>query len=279
MSQIQFGLPLENPSKQTLLPIVMPSGNICGFFPITETTFTGTETSYALTQGSVPLTTVTLPSQTETIYGPQRVQQYMAVQWPQEQQALMPWKGYVELVDVSDPNDLGYYSWWSLPVTTWFKHFGNGSYIDSLIKGMDKYTFTPPNTTPPPVNTPQPIKWACTLNMSAFTGDCSFFDWNWFEGFQMVAKADTGRYGCTVIPVQLQVVSNPPGGYFKAVLVQDAGQTIVPGGGVTFNTLRILRLQDPPAGSYPFNFNISYKYSSQDTSTANVPAVLNLTVV
>lgn len=277
MSKIQFGLPLTVPSKQTLIPIVQPTGRIFGFFPIAEHTFEGTETTYTLSQGSIPITTVTLPSMVQTNHNDARVQQYMAAQWPDSEEALAPWKGYSELVAVNDNNTLGFYSWWSMPVTSWFHHFGVGSYIGSLMQGMSNFSFVPTTGNPPDVTTPQSLEWACTLNMASFASDCSFFDFQWPALLEAQLQADPTTEGSTVIPLSIQVTSNPEGGFFKASVLQGlGGQTIVPGGGVMFNTIRILRLQDPTAGTYVFDFSVSANINGVVMTT---PAVLNLVVV
>lgn len=280
MSSNQYGLPLTAPSTQTLLPIVMPSGRIYGFFPITSTTFAGTETTFALTEGAIPITTVTLPPKVQSnTYDTQgRIQQYMAAQWPADVEQQEPWIGYSELVSVTHPNDIGYYSWYSMPVTSWFQHFGRGSLWSSLLFNLSKYVYVPPSTgTAPEVTTPQTARWACTVNAQAFATECSFIDFNWIDLFKAQLQSDPSEQGWSVLPLSLSVTSNPTGGYFKASLLQAQGaQVIYPGGGVTTNTVRILRLQDPPAGTYTFDFEIS---ANVNGNVVFSPAVLNLTVV
>lgn len=279
MSSNQYGLPLTKPSKQLLLPIVLTSGRVAGFFPIAETTFAGTETTFALSQGSVPITTVTLaPKVSSNVYDENRVQQYMAAQWPEDLDGVFPWRGYEELVSADIPNTIGYYSWWSMPVTMWFHHFGRGSYLSAMKFNLDKYVTAPPSPPgPPDVTTPQTLEWATTMNLQAFTTDCAFFDFNWVALFDAQFVPDPQQQGSGVVPLSIQTVSNPVGGYFKASVVTAQGaQTIVPGGGVQFNSIRILRLQDPPAGTYTFTFLITQNVNGAIT-TSN--AVLNLTVV
>lgn len=280
MSMIQFGLPLEASSTQSLLPYITDSGRIYGFFPIATHTFTGAETSYTVAPGvTVTVTTVTLPPTVSTnLRQQQRVPQYMAAYFPSAIEGQRPWTGYSTLVRTDKPNILGFYSWWSMPVMSIVQHFNYGTYLNALISGMDP---TVPVGSPvtPPVTTPASLTWACTIDPIALTPDCAFFDFSWTELFATSPLYNPDQPGNTVVPVQLNVVSNPAGGYFKAVLVQTVGQTIYPGGGVSFDTVRILRLQDPPAGTYTFNFTIQYNQSSTATSLSSVPAVLNLTVV
>jgi hypothetical protein len=278
MSGIQFGLPLAKPSKQVVLPIVLTSGKVVGFFPIAETTFAGTETSFTLADGAVPITTVTLPPKNNTgTYDENRVQQYMAAQWPEVQDSARPWIGYTELVSADVPNTIGFYSWWSMPTVMWFHHFGRGSYLQAMKFNLDKYVTAPASSTSPPVvTTPQTLAWATSMNAVAFATSCSFFDFNWTDLFKTQFVDDPSQAGNTVIPLTISVVSNPAGGYFKASTVSAQGsQTIVPGGGVQFNTIRILRLQDPPPATYTFNFLIS---ATVNGVVQSVPAVLNLVV-
>jgi hypothetical protein len=290
-SKVELGLPLKQPSKQTILPIITEKAKVVGFFPITTTTFTGTERVFALPDGNVPITSVTLPPKNATSFFDEgRVDQYMAAYWPEgpgtlkpyaqtnpTYRTLKPWLGYKEFVTADIPNDLGYYSWWSMPEVHWINHFGRGVFIDSLIYGMDKYPYVAPPAPPnPPVTTPQTLRWACTVNMASFQIDCAFFDFNWITLFKTTFPPDSTQEGWATIPLTLEIVSNPPGGYFKASLVQSQGQVIIPGGGVTYDTVRILRLQDPPANTYEFKFNIN---ATRNGIALSVPATLELTVV
>lgn len=278
MSAIQFGLPLDEPSKQTILPYLTDSGRVYGFFSIASTTFQGTETTFTVAPGQVVnLKTVTLPpTVSNNLMEAQRVEQYMAAYFPSKIEGQEPWIGYSTLLRADRPNDLGYTSWWSMPVITVVQHFQNGTFIDAMLKRLDPPVPTASSQTPPPVTTPQALSWACSIDPIAFSPECAFFDFNWTNLFKTTPAYDPTVAGNTVIPISIQVVSNPAGGFFKAVIVQNAGQTIYPGGGVTFDTIRILRLQDPTPGTYAFNFSISY---SNGTNTQTVPAVLNLTVV
>lgn len=279
MSQNQYGLPLSEPITQTVLPIVMPDGRVYGFFPIEATTFNGTETEFTLSQGQVPITTVTLaPKNFTNTYDEQRVEQYMAAQWPSDTEGVSPWRGYRELVTVDQPQNIGFYSWWSMPVVSIMKHFGRGILWDALMFNMDQTPFVQPTPEPPVVTTPQSLTWATSINAQAFASECAFIDFNWVNLFQAVFVSDS-QEGNGVVPMAITTTSNPAGGYFKASVVTGAtvGQTIYPGGGAVFNTVRILRLQDPPAGTYTFNFNITYTLNG--SNTMNVPAALTLTVV
>ena len=278
MSNNQYGLPLTEPVTQTLLPIVMPSGRVYGFFPIQSTEFDGTETTFALSEGPVPITTVTVaPKNYQNNSYQQRVPQYVAAQWPSTVEQQAPWRGYTELITVDQPNNIGFYSWWSMPVAGWFHHFGQGVLLNSLQFSMSNYVYVPPSASLTAVTTPQALTWATTANAQSFVQDCAFFDFNWVELFQAQFQSDPSVQGSNVIPLSIAIASNPAGGFFKASVLQSMnGQVIYPGGGAVFNTIRILRLQDPTAGLYTFNFTISANINGVIES---VPAVLNLTVV
>jgi hypothetical protein len=281
MSANQYGLPLNSPSVQTVLPIMTTSGNVVGFFPIARTTFQGTETTFTLTEGPVPITTVTLPPKNVTgVWDEQRVTQFMACQWPEVDDALEPWIGYTELVSSNIPNTLGFYSRWALTPTKMINFFGRGAYLDSLKFSMANFV-NPGAASPenPNVTTPQALRWATTVNLAAFEQNCNFFDFNWATLFQAQFDPDPNvqNTGNAVIPLSISIASNPAGGFFKAsVVTGQGGQTIYPGGGVVFNTVRILRLQDPPAGTYVFTFDVSMNNNGVVTQTT---ATLNLTVV
>ena len=278
MSSNQYGLPFTAPSTQTLLPIIMPSGRIYGFFPITQTTFAGTETTFELTEGPVPITTVTLPPKvSNNTYDEGRITQYMAAQWPADEEEQEPWIGYSELVSVNVPNNIGYYSWWSMPVTMWFHHFGRGQLWNSLMFNLSKYVTAPAGSpNPPDVTTPQTLYWATTQNLQAFSTECSFFDFNWVTLFETQYPADPSLQSNAAVPLSIATTSNPTGGFFKAsVLTIQGSQVIIPGGGAVNNTVRILRLQDPVAGEYVFDFTITANIGGD---VVTVPVVLTLTV-
>jgi hypothetical protein len=281
MSQNQYGLPLAAPSTQTVLPVLTTSGNVVGFFPIASTTFAGTEKSFVLADGSVPITTVTLaPKNLTNVNDEQRVEQFMAAQWPEVEDGLTPWLGYTELVYSSVPNTLGFYSRWALTPTKMINFFGRGVYLDSLKFSLADFV-NPSAASPgnPQVTTPQALRWATSIDMAAFDPNCAFFDFSWTTLFNAKFNPDTNTQntGNFVVPQSISIQSNPAGGYFKAsVVTGQGGQTISAGGGAVFDTIRILRLQDPPAGTYTFSFLVTMNTNGVVTST---PATLNLTVV
>lgn len=293
-SKVVFGAPFPDgvTIDQTILPIITAAGVVMGFFPITSTTFDGTETSFTMASGTVPITTVSLPEKNKLSYldDQYRNELYMAAMWPDPItdanmtntghkvifRNFAPWRGYPEFVDGQKPKALGYYSWWSMPATLWRHHFGVGTYLNALTNDLDFPIPTPPSTNPPTPVTPQTLRWACTANAETMLIDCAYFDFNWVKEFQLNFPPDPEQTGNATIPMTISVTSNPAGGFFKASVVQGLGQTIIAGGGVVYDTIRILKLEDPTAGTYTFDFSIS---ASINGTSVSVPAVLTLTVV
>lgn len=277
MSQIQFGLPLTASSKQTILPAITSKGMLMGFYPITATTFAGTEKTFALSDYTVPITTVTLPAKVQDGIGSgtgSRVSQYMAAQWPEEDEPQQPWTGSASWIS---PNDTGYYSWWSLPTASIMKHFGRGVLVNSLLVRMNIVPATP-GTPSAPAGTNAAIRWAVSIDNVSLDTSCPFFDFNWPQLFQTSFVSDPSQQGSSVLPTRIDTVSNPPGGTFKAVVVQtNGGQQSVAGGGVIYNTIRVMKLADNVAAAdYTFTFNISYVLNGAQLVT---PVTLTLTVV
>lgn len=274
----QYGLPLAAPSQQTILPIITSKGRLMGFYPITSTTFAGNERTFSLSDfPNVPITTVTLPTQVQDGIGSGhggRVRQYMAAQWPQNQEGRRPWLGSASLVA---PEDTGYYSWWSLPTESIMKHFGRGNLVNSLLVRMNIVPATP-GTPSAPAGTNAALKWVASVDNVSLDTQCPFIDFNWVQLFQTGFEADVTQQGDAVLPVRIDTVSNPAGGAFKAAIVQTmGGQQSVAGGSVIFNTVRIMKLADDVAAAdYVFTFNISYVKAGKQLVT---PVTLTLTVV
>jgi len=274
MSQLIFGLPLNEPSKQTILPFITDSGRVYGFFPIAVTTFDGTEQTFTVDGGNrtVNLQTVTLPTINQSnqyMTGQRFVQQYMAAYFP-----------FSSLVQ-PDPRKLKMYSWWSMPGATLVNHFSRGVYLNALQFNLFASVPVVPPAITPPVTTPQTLTWAATINLQSLQQECSFIDFNWAELFQTSYANDPNNLqGNNVLPIAITQITNPAGGFFKAVVLGGAmgsNQVVIPGGGVVYNTVRIIRLQDPPAGTYTFTFQISYTNGGIQATTP-VTATLNLIV-
>jgi hypothetical protein len=256
----QLGLPLSQPSKQTILPVVCGgNGNLQGFFAINATTFTGTETSFALLEGSVAITSVTLPQKVDNGSG-FGVGQYMAVVYPDDEVRERPWLGYSAFVATDDVGYLGAHH--QLPTQGWGTRYYLGTLVTNLEVNMAADVSSPP-TTAPPVVTSGTLRWAASVKVADLEAQCPFIDFNWVDLF----KAGTTN----VDPLRIDVVSNPPGGFFKSTLVPYT--SVAPLGGVQFNTIRIIRLGAPPPADYTFNYVVT------DSLNQTTNVALTLTVV
>jgi hypothetical protein len=289
MSQLIFGLPFENgPSKQSILPYMTDSGRVYGFFPIATTLFNGTETSFSVDGGNqtVELQTVTLPpiNQSNSILQP-RVQQFMAAYFPINQEGIKPWTRFSSLIDASSPIKLGQYSWYSQPLATFVEHFSRGIYVDALRFRLDPSVPIPTTPSGPTLgNTTGTLTWAASADPQAWAPDCAFMDFNWVQLFNAQFNPDPNNLQTNApLPLAITSITNPPGGYFKAVVIGGAmgsDQMVLPGGGIIYNTVRIIKLQDPPAGSYAFTFTISYQQGGSLTAQKlTTTATLNLTII
>lgn len=280
-SKTQFGLPLDNPSKQTILPVGIVQNStfeVVGMFAIPETTFDGTETTYVVQPGAggtVDIQSVTLPAKIAAPDYPPS-QQFMAVTYTYEEAVPLPWGGFSEFI----PNETtGYYSRWSTPVALRRHWYDPGSLIGSFLHGMAVYPIWVP---PPSAPTPDPedgtLRWAVTLNLAAVAKECTFFDFNWVTLFQesiFSVEPNTEGGSNTWVPLQIITVTQPAGGEFRAAILQRP--EYVAGGGTIFDTVRILRMTETiAAGTYVFEFSVIATLNGTQAST---PVTLTLTVV
>lgn len=271
-STIQAGLPLEQSSTQTILPIVQINQSTAilhGFFPISETTFTGTESSFTLAEGDVPLTTITLPRSVDDV-SDYKVSQYMAVVYDYRQATDREYEGYTAFVDV---NDTGYFSSWSMPIVKWMHRFGRGTLIGNMTVNMAADNPGPQDPTPPsPPQDAGTVRWVSTLDINTAGNQCAFFDFNWISLFQASMNSRPISANKTpVVPLKIEIVSNPPTGEFKASLVSQQGASS-PVGGIVFDTIRIIKLKDTvDSGAYEFQFRITDQFAG----THDVELTLN----
>ncbi len=251
----KLGLPLKQPSIQTIIPVVTDNGNIMGFFTIAATTFDGTETSFALLEGPVEITSITLPAKASdgSNYG---VEQYMAAYY--DTPRLREWLGYSAFVSV---NDTGYDTRYSMPTQGYVRRHNRGILITNLSVGMDTQVTVLEPAVPPNVQNAA-VRWVAKLSANSVTLQCGFFDFPWTTLFQ--AKSD-------LTPIRIEIVANPPGGKFKSTLVPNP--VISPLGNIEFNTVRIIKLGEAHAGDYVFNYMVI------DDKNQSTPCTLTLTVV
>lgn len=280
-SKTQFGLPLNSPSKQTILPVgIMQNSTfqVVGMFAIPETDFDGTETTYTVQPGpggEVPIQSITLPAKIAAPDLPV-AQQFMAVTYTYEEAKPLPWGGFSEFIY---PEHTGYYSRWSTPTGIRRHWYDPGSLIGSFLYGMNFYpVYVPPEAPPTPDPQDGTLRWAVTLNLASVAQECTFFDFNWVTLFQesvFSAEPDTQGGSNTWVPMQIITVTQPPGGEFRAAILQRP--EYVAGGGTIFDTVRILRMSETVApGDYTFDFEVKAALNNQIAST---PVTLTLTVV
>lgn len=262
MSNTQYGLPLSSNSTQTILPVVINTNKVVGFFTIAKTTFANPmPKTYALAEGLVPISTVTLPIGVSDGTGYKAVPQYVAALYSQVVEYAKPWLGYTSFID---PIDTGEFSRWSLPSggTTLYK--GDGSLIGALRVRMDLNAVSPvikPAPNPQPAN----LNWQASTSVDAFNMECGFFDFNWVAQFN---QANTGYN-----PMRITTVSNPAGGQLKSTVVSASGQSDIGAGAIMFDTVRIIMLRPVPSGNYTFVFAVT----NDNNQTVNVNLNLNIT--
>lgn len=256
----KLGLPLAAPSRQSIIPVICGHDSLIqGFFPIAVHTFDGTETTVTIDGSPVAITSVTLPAVVDDGNG-QRVRQYMAAVYPTEQKLTRPWIGYASFTPDDDAQYLG--ARHVMPTQGWKTTYYLGPLVTNLMVNMADDAFSPEVVNPPSVQNGT-IRWAASMASNPTGLDCGFFDFLWTDLF----KASTQG----IDPLMISIVSNPAGGYFKSTLVPNP--TVSPLGGVFFDTVRIIRLQDAPAGDYVFNYAVT------DTKNQVTNCQLTLTVV
>lgn len=279
MSTIQVGLPFAAPVSQTILPVaevitgvsmkgapVPTSVRIVGFFPITETEFTGEESTFNLASGTINVSSIRLPPQvTEN-----RVPELMVAAFNPQESWNEAWRGHPSFV----PSELaGYYSNWIMPVSTITYRHDNGILVGSLATKMDNYTWTTAPDPTSPTGTNATIKWAVSMSI---TNDitCSFFDFNWIDLFN--AKPPAGVDVSTIRGLYIIPTEQPSGLPFKSAVLQhpEAG----PNNSVIYNTVRLIRMvQNVAAGNYTFKFSINYVDAANKPASTEV--TLTLTIV
>lgn len=274
----KLGLPLDAPSTQTILPVmignngktdsqgnlVQSEGNaiVIGWIPIASTTFNGTETTFATSDGPIPITSVTLPllNRQGNIDGGSRVHQFMAAVFPTYPLIERPWLGFSDFISA---NESQYAMQWFMPTQGQGYHLNKGPLITDLTIRMNADAGTAPPVPPGPDVTPATLYWACSLTMNDLEAKCGFIDFNWVNLFEAQESFNE--------PMRIEVVSNPPTGEFKTTIVPYP--VVTPTGGVEFNTLRIIKLKDVAPGNYVFNYKV------WDTHGQSTPVVLTLTVI
>lgn len=275
MSALTFGSALETPSKQNIIPVVRElTGEVLGFYPIAETTFTGGETTFAVANGTVmvgeipttltttiAITTITLPQRGDTIsnFG---VSQYMANALTESQYRDSSYNGILSFV--SQAEDLQYQQH-SMPTTGARLNFSPSVLTQSLVVGMSTSTGVAPAAPAAVTGANAAMNWSATMELNSTAMQCGFFDFNWVKLF----NAQSGSKG-----VSLELVSNPAGGYFKSTLV--AVPVVGSAGEAQYNTVRIVRLKPAPVASYVFTYRIKDEKNTTTTVTLTLTVAATL---
>lgn len=240
----QYDLPLQNPSTQTIIPVITMDGRVRGFYPISETTFDGSETEYTTSDGVVvPLAVVTVD------YNPtlRNVTQYVAGVWPIGLPFnFFPWAS----IDFVAGENSGYYNWYSMPTHTWIQRFSRGNLIGSLYASMNESVFAPASNNPPDASNGA-MTWKASVSYQMLLGDCSFFDFNWMEVFQANSDANPVRIQTLTNPAPIAPATVPPMRASVIGIPQASAQ------GPIYNTIRIMKLApEIPADDYTFTFRV-----------------------
>ena len=264
----KYGLPLAQPSEQTIIPAMTEDGKLRGWYTIETTEFTGEETEFVLIDCIVPLKSVTVDSQ-------QGVKQFMAAVWPvglphNEE----PWASS-SLLGVED----GYFRWYSLPSQGAVLHYGPGGLIGSLQTSL---AILPPTPAVPgaPTVADAAIMWYASIDYAMLNGNCTFFDFNWITQF-LGTSADYSKVShieidelpepidpATVPPLLAKVIGRP-------VAVAHPGES----GTQVYDTVRvIINTQPLPKGDYVIKFNVHESRTNPGFPGRITPASLTITV-
>ena len=256
----QYGKPLVQPSKQTLIPAMTEDGRVWGFYPIPSTTFTGTETSFEVESGvTVPLKTVTVDADPYL----HTLTQYMAAVWPIGlPHKYVPWASSNLIA-----KDEGYYRWYSMPTATWFTHFGKGLVIEAITNNLDTEVPVPVAPTPPEAEDAS-MEWQASLDYRAMLGPCGFFDFNWMTVFNTKSTKEPQRIVVVSNPAPVAPATTPS---MKATVI---GIPQASGNGVIYDTVRIMKLADAlEPQDYVFEFQVV------DTKNQRTDVTFTLTVL
>ncbi len=256
----RLDLPLDTPSTQTILPVLTDyRGSIVGWIPIAETEFDGTERTFTTANGPIAITTVTLPEK-YTDGHKRYVSQFMAAVYTEDVHYAQPWLGYQDFVPI---NQCQYALQWFQPTEGARYRLNLGPLFTDLIYGMDMSIAPVPTPPEPPTSQNGTLRWAVSLTQSDLNNNCPFLDFNWVQLFNAEATAAG--------PLRITTTASPAGGEFKSTLVPYPN--ILPEGSPEYNTVRIIKLKESPAGDYVFHYTI------QDTAGGTTNVVFTLSVV
>ncbi len=269
--KVEFGLPLQAPIQQTILPIVVmqnSTAEVVGYTPIAQTEFTNGAV-HQLTVGGVTYFagSVNLPRQSNRDQtGYPAPTQFIAILFTQAEARNRPWLG---IPDFRSNDHAGFGSYWTA-ATAAKLHWTFGPLVGSLVRGMGRYTTVIEGTPEPDVAASAELNWTASLDASE-NAACNSFDFNWLEVFE--AEVSANRLPRNAIPLRIEVVEQP-----NAAIIAEVVQIPVtmPEFGKVYNTIRITRLTSTlPLGDYDFTFRV---YHTVDGVEAEKEVTLTLTI-
>lgn len=243
-----YGLPISGTVKQTVIPVLFDSGNVIGWYLVSETTFTDFpgEDTLDLGDAEVPIKSVTVDS-------PKGRVSYIAAVFPSSTPSnTTPWasSSMMSLVD-------GYYSNWVMASGGQGLKYDPGNLLRALKDGNFNLAVYVPEPSSPVVNS-LTATWQASVKYTMLNGPSPCFDFNWVT----LMSTETQW-------LRIEVVSSP-----AALSAKVVGTPVAMRDGVVYDTIRIQRTGATVApGAYEFVFNVYDQKGAESTAT------LTLTVV
>lgn len=257
------GSTFPQPQLQSVLPVVVPrsysdvidltaddaveQGNVefVGFVYVPSKAYAGDELTEKLGNYDAPIAAV---YKLDEGLNPRPVSHYMALIVDRE----MAMRGnYNTLPGYRSLGQTGYSARWTAP------SYAEQLYTRGTLISVIEHNLNPA-TPPAPVDPTIPVipgatKWDTTV--TSVDLQCAYYDFNWIDLFiKGLSTSDIA-----FMDYRLDIISNPPGGEFKATVVKTFGSGVQPAGGRFYDTIRVIRLaRDLPQGdtAYPFQFEV-----------------------
>lgn len=274
---LKFGQPLDQPSRQTLLPVVLPTGEVMGYLKIATVTFQGDEVEMQVDGIPTPLKTVTVPYTSSSMERGMsnlyreggRVQQYMAAYFEGSNAIYKPWVAYSSFF----PSGAGWNNQYIMPSSGVQVRLNTGFTVGSLLEGMTVNEGNAPTVPTPPETNPDTIYWEAQVTELSEANECAFMDFDWVELYKVSRAPDNNG---VVQPADIEIVTVPDGFQVFKVIPSE-----VVGASYQYTTLRIV-ITDPTLvadGDNTFEFNVREIIGDQLTQTyRNTQVILTVKV-
>lgn len=274
---LKFGQPLDQPSRQTLLPVILPTGEVMGYLKIATVTFQGDEVEMMVDGIPTPLKTVTVPytsssqerGMTNLYREGGRVQQYVAAYFENSTSIHKPWVAYSSFF----PAGAGWNNQYIMPSTGVQVRLDAGFTIGSLLEGMTVNEGSSTTVPTPPDPNPDAIFWEAEVSELSNADECAFIDFDWVELYKVSRAPDNMG---TVQPADIEIVNVPPGFQVFKVIPSE-----VVGASYQYTTLRIV-IDDPTLvndGENKFEFNVREIIGEQLAQTyRNTQVILTVNI-